>query len=150
MSESSSHHIPLIRLFDNLIVSVQVALSDDTIERLTGQVTEAIERTKVSGLILDFSGADVMDSHITRRVRDLAVTAGIMGVRTVVCGLRASVVVTLVEMGLTIPGVRTALNLERALELLVVSDPSTFYQQEDISARERESSEERGSSGAGG
>ena len=119
---SEGHHIPLIRLFDNLIVSIQVALSDDTIERLMEQITATIERTPVSGLILDFSGADVMDSHITRRVRDLAVTAGIMGVRTVVCGLRASIVVTLVEMGLTIPGVRTALNLERALELLLSLD----------------------------
>lgn len=128
---SEAHHIPLIRLFDNLIVSVQVALSDETIERLTGQVTDAIERTPVSGLVLDFSGADVMDSHITRRVRDLAVTAGLMGVRTVVCGLRASVVVTLVEMGLGIPGVRTALNLERALELLVLSTDSAF----DLPAR---------------
>ena len=123
---SESHHIPLIRLFGNLIVSIQVALSDDTIERLTGQVTDAIERTQVSGLILDFSGADVMDSHITRRVRDLAVTAGLMGVRTVVCGLRASIVVTLVEMGLGIPGVRTALNLERALELLVTTADTSF------------------------
>jgi rsbT antagonist protein RsbS len=123
---SEVHHIPLIRLFDNLIVSIQVALSDETIERLTEQITETIERTQVSGLILDFSGADVMDSHITRRVRDLAVTAGLMGVRTVVCGLRASVVVTLVEMGLGIPGVRTALNLERALELLVLSNDSAF------------------------
>lgn len=144
MSEGS-HHIPLIRLFDNLIVSVQIALSDHTIERLTSQVTDAIERTQVSGLILDFSGADVMDSHITRRVRDLAVTAGIMGVRTVVCGLRVSVVVTLVEMGLTIPGVRTALNLERALELLVMADPATFYDRPEGPARERDGShDERG------
>lgn len=141
---SEGHHIPLIRLFDNLIVSVQVALSDDTIERLTEHVTNAIEHSHVSGLILDFSGADVMDSHITRRVRDLAVTAGIMGVRTVVCGLRASVVVTLVEMGLGIPGVRTALNLERALELLVLTPDARL----DVDllgrdrARQRERSEE--------
>jgi len=133
---SETHHIPLIRLFDNLIVSIQVALSDEAIERLTGQVTDAIERTTVSGLILDFSGADVMDSHITRRVRDLAVTAGLMGVRTVVCGLRASIVVTLVEMGLAIPGVRTALNLERALELLVFSGDPSFHLLADQATRD--------------
>lgn len=119
---AEGHHIPLIRLFGNLIVSVQVSLSDEMIESLTQRVTDAIERTSVEGLILDFSGADVMDSHTTRRVRDLAVTAGLMGVRTVVCGLRATVVVTLVEMGLGIPGVATALNLERALELLVTTE----------------------------
>jgi rsbT antagonist protein RsbS len=115
----SGHSIPLIRLFDNLVVSVQVALSDTMVERLSEDVTRTIEETQVSGLILDFSGADVLDSHVTRRVRDLAVTARFMGVDTVVCGLRRSVVIALVEMGLGVPGVLTALNLERALEMLV-------------------------------
>jgi rsbT antagonist protein RsbS len=112
--------IPLIRLFDYL--SIQVALSDDMIEQLTLNITDAIERSSVSGLILDFSGTDVVDSHISRRIRDLAVTARLMGVYTVVCGLRAPVVITLVEMGLGIPGVRSTLNLERALELLLARD----------------------------
>lgn len=111
--------IPLISLAGNLIVSVQVELSDTLIERLIADVTQRIEETPVRGLILDFSGADLIDSHVTRRLRDLAVTAGFMGVDTVVCGLRRAVVVTLVEMGLSLSGVTTALNLERALELLV-------------------------------
>lgn len=117
--------IPLIRLFDNLIVSIQVELSDAIIERLMAQITETIENSDVSGLILDFSGAYMMDSHITRRVYDIAMTARIMGVDTVVCGLRASVVITLTEMGLGLPGVASALNLERALELLVLKNLST-------------------------
>jgi rsbT antagonist protein RsbS len=116
---TEAHSIPLIRLFDNLIVSIQVELSDEIVERLMSQITGAIERTTVSGLILDFSGAEIMDSHITRRVHDIAVTARIMGVDTVVCGLKASIVITLAEMGLSLPGVATTLNLERALELLV-------------------------------
>ncbi|MFT3765423.1 MAG: STAS domain-containing protein [Minicystis sp.] len=116
---SEAHSIPLIRLFDNLIVSIQVELSDDIVERLMSQITAAIERTNVSGLILDFSGAEIMDSHITRRVHDIAMTARLMGVDTVVCGLKASIVITLTEMGLGLPGVASALNLERALELLV-------------------------------
>lgn len=113
------HAIPLIRLAGCLVVSVQVALSDAMIERLVEDVTTTIEETDVTGLILDFSGTDVIDSHVTRRVRDLAVTARIMGVDTVVCGLRRSVVISLVEMGLGMPGVRTALSMERALDLLV-------------------------------
>jgi rsbT antagonist protein RsbS len=116
---TEAHRIPLIRLFDNLIVPIQVELSDDIVEQLMEQITSAIERTTVSGLILDFSGSLIMDSHITRRVYDIAMTARIMGVDTVVCGLRASVVITLTEMGLSLPGVASALNLERALELLV-------------------------------
>lgn len=119
---SEAHSIPLIRLFDNLIVSIQVELSDDIVERLMSQITVAIERTSVSGLILDFSGAEIMDSHITRRVHDIAMTARLMGVDTVVCGLKASIVITLTEMGLGLPGVASALNLERALELLVLKN----------------------------
>ena len=119
--------IPLIRLFGNLIVSIQVELSDAIIERLMAQITETIESTDVSGLILDFSGAYMMDSHITRRVYDIAMTARIMGVDTVVCGLRASVVITLTEMGLGLPGVASALNLERALELLVFKNLSAKH-----------------------
>lgn len=119
---NEAHSIPLIRLFDNLIVSIQVELSDDIVERLMSQITAAIERTSVSGLILDFSGAEIMDSHITRRVHDIAMTARLMGVDTVVCGLKASIVITLTEMGLGLPGVASALNLERALELLVLKN----------------------------
>lgn len=121
---TEGHSIPLIRLFDNLIVPIQVELTDAIVEQLMVQITTAIENTTVSGLILDFSGALIMDSHITRRVYDIAMTARIMGVDTVVCGLRAAVVITLAEMGLSLPGVASALNLERALELLVFKNYS--------------------------
>lgn len=110
--------IPLISLHGNLIVSVQFELSDGVMERLIADVTRTIEETTVTGLILDFSGAELLDSHVTRRLRDLAVTARVMGVHTVICGLRRAVVITLVEMGLSLSGVTTALNLERALEVL--------------------------------
>ena len=120
MSEVSS--IPLIRLFGNLIVSVQVSLSDRLVDQLRHDVTRAVEEGGVSGIIVDLSGVDMMDSYITRSVRDLAVTARMMGVDTVVCGLRRAIVITLVEMGLGIPGIAFALNLERALERLVFGD----------------------------
>lgn len=117
------HPIPLIRLFGNLIVSVQVSLSDRVVEQLISDVTRAVEKGGVSGIIVDFSGVDMMDSFITRCVCDLALTARMMGVDTVVCGLRRAVVITLVDMGLGIPGIGFALNLERALERLVFGDP---------------------------
>jgi rsbT antagonist protein RsbS len=114
--------IPLIRLYGNLIVSIQVSLTDSLVDTLSADVTRAIERGSISGLILDLSGVDLMDSYLTRCIRDLAITARLMGVSTVLCGLRRAVVVTLVEMGLDIPGVTTALNLERALEALTRRD----------------------------
>ena len=115
--------IPLIRLFGNLIVSIQVSLTDSLIERLIGDITQAIEKTQVSGLILDLSGVDMLDSHLTYRIRTLAVAVRLMGVDTVVCGMRPAVVMTIVEMGLDLVGVSIALNLERALELLVNRAP---------------------------
>ena len=115
--------IPLIRLYGNLIVSIQVSLTDSLIESLIGDITQAIERTQVSGLILDLSGVDMLDSHLTYRIRTLAVAVRLMGVDTVVCGMRPAVVMTIVEMGLDLVGVSIALNLERALELLVNRAP---------------------------
>jgi rsbT antagonist protein RsbS len=114
--------IPLIRLYGNLIVPIQLELSEDIMARLTSDVTSAIERSSVSGLIIDLTGVGYMDSFITRCIRDLAVTARVMGVSTVMCGLSWVVVVTLVEMGLSIPGVRSALNLEQALTMLAPRD----------------------------
>jgi rsbT antagonist protein RsbS len=120
---SEFHPIPLIRLFGNLIVPIQVSLSDSQVERLRDDVTLAIEQGRVSGLIVDLSGVDMMDSYITRCIRDLALSARLMGVDTVVCGIPRAVVITLVEMGLGIPGVASALNLDRALERLVSGEP---------------------------
>jgi rsbT antagonist protein RsbS len=138
--------IPLIRLFDNLIVSIQTALSDQVIESLMINVARTIEETQISGLILDLSGADILDSHATRRLHDLAVTARLMGVDTVLCGLRRSVVITLVEMGLSLSGMTTALSLERALEILV----QRRYAAELARKGERgPSGEQKGDSGAG-
>lgn len=115
----NTRSIPLIRLFGNLIVSIQVALTDTLIEHLIGDITQEIEQTQVTGLILDLSGVDMLDSHLTYRLRTLAVAARMMGVDTVVCGMRPAVVMTIVEMGLDLVGVSNALNLERALEVLV-------------------------------
>jgi rsbT antagonist protein RsbS len=110
--------IPIVELFGNLIVSVQIELTDRQVERLRVAVTDAIERRDPHGLIVDLSGVEVLDSYLTRVVRDIALSAQIMGVRTVVCGIRPAIAMTLVEMGLEIPSVATALNLERAVELL--------------------------------
>lgn len=110
--------VPLIRLHGNLIVPIQVELDDDLVAGLVSDVTDALKRGVISGLIVDLTGVEVMDSYITKCVRDLALMARVMGVHTVVCGMRWFVVVTLVEMGLSIPGISTALNLEQALELM--------------------------------
>jgi rsbT antagonist protein RsbS len=110
--------IPIIGLYGNLIVPIQGAISDDVMGALQQDVTQRIEDGGVRGLVVDVSGVEVLDSYLTRNLRDLALTARLMGVVAVVSGLRPALAITLVEMGLEIPGVPTALNLERALEAL--------------------------------
>ncbi len=110
--------IPIIGLYGNLVVPIQGAISDDVMSALQQDVTKRIADGDVRGLVVDVSGVEVLDSYLTRNLRDLALTARLMGVVAVVSGLRPAVAITLVEMGLEIPGVLTALNLERALEAL--------------------------------
>jgi rsbT antagonist protein RsbS len=110
--------IPIIGLYDDLIVPIQGAIADDVMVALQDDVTRRIQDGNARGLVVDVSGVETLDSFLTRNLRDLALSARLMGVTAVVSGLRPSVAITLVEMGLEIPGVHTALNLERALELL--------------------------------
>ena len=110
--------IPIIKLHGNLIVSIQVALSDQLVARLKDDITLEIDRTGANGLIIDLSGIDVMDSYISRSIRDIGLIAQLMGVKTVISGIDPMIAMTLVEMGLDLTGVQSTLNLEAAVELL--------------------------------
>jgi rsbT antagonist protein RsbS len=110
--------IPIIDLYSNLVVPIQGAIDDDAMARLQEDVTQRIQADGARGLVIDVSGVEFLDSFMTKNLRDLALTARLMGVSAVVSGLRPAVAITLIEMGLEIPGVKTTLNLERALEAL--------------------------------
>ena len=110
--------IPIIQLYDNLIVSVQVSLSDQLVAQLKEDITAAIEQCGPTGLVIDLSGIDIMDSYISRALGDIGIIAKMMGVRTVISGVAPMIAVTLIEMDLDLKGVRTALTLELALEQL--------------------------------
>lgn len=110
--------IPIVSMFGNLFVTVRGAPTDREIAALREDVTALIERHDARGLILDLSGVHLLDTYLTRAIRDLAVLARLMGVETAVCGMRPSVAITIVDMGLALQGVHSALNLERAVELL--------------------------------
>ena len=110
--------IPIIELYSNLVVPIQGAIDDDAMARLQEDVTARIQSDGARGLVIDVSGIEFLDSFMTKNLRDLALTARLMGVSAIVSGLRPAVAITLVEMGLEIPGVKTTLNLERALEAL--------------------------------
>jgi rsbT antagonist protein RsbS len=112
--------IPIIKLHDNLIASIQVALTDQQVKRLKEDVTRQIEHTGATGLVLDVSGIDLMDSYISRAIRDIGLIARLMGVETVMCGLDPMIAMTLVEMDLDMTTVRSALNLEDAIDMLTL------------------------------
>ncbi|MBW2533184.1 MAG: STAS domain-containing protein [Deltaproteobacteria bacterium] len=113
-----STKIPIIKLYDNLIVSIQVDLSDRVVLQLKEDITNAIMSSDATGLVLELSGIELMDSFITRSISDIGKTARLMGVETAIAGLSPMIAVTLVEMGMDFEGVHPALNLEAALEHL--------------------------------
>ncbi len=114
----SRPRIPIINLYGNLVVPIQGAIGDDAMAELSEAVTRCVEKQGARGLVIDVSGVDVMDSYMTRNLRDLALTARLMGVHTVVSGLQPAIAIALVQMGLEISGIQTTLSLERAIEYL--------------------------------
>ncbi len=100
-----------------LLVSIPASLSDGEVRRMRSVLGDRLQRAAWRGLVLDASAVDTLDSFMSRSLRDLAVGARLMGVATVVCGLRPDVVDALVEMGLDLPGVTTRTNLDQALQM---------------------------------
>lgn len=107
--------VPVIKLRDVLLVPMREHMDDRAMIRLVDEVGARIANERAAGVIIDVSGVDILDSFMTRTIRDLALSARLMGAITYLTGLQAAVAMTLVEMGLDVPGVRTTLNLDRAL-----------------------------------
>lgn len=110
--------IPIIRLYEDLIVVLQGRLTDRRVDQLKHEIPQAIDRHDARGVVINLAGVDVLDSYISRTIYDVAVGARMMGVETVVCGINGLMAMTLAEMGMGMGAVPTTLNLERALELL--------------------------------
>jgi rsbT antagonist protein RsbS len=109
-------HLPIIKLYDTLIVSIQIELSDRVVMQLKDDVGARIQELGPRGLIIDVSGVEIMDSFISRAIRDIGLMAKLMGVETVISGLDPNIAMTLVEMGMDLEGVETFLDLETAFE----------------------------------
>ncbi|MEU8034847.1 STAS domain-containing protein [Streptomyces sp. NPDC049099] len=110
--------VPVLALGDVLLVSLQGELHDGMAEQLQQDITSRIATSRVSGVVLDISGVDVVDSFLGRVLAEIASTARLLAARTVLAGMRPAVAITLVELGLALPGLVTALDVDRALELL--------------------------------
>jgi rsbT antagonist protein RsbS len=111
-------HIPVLKLGDFLLVTIQVDMHDQLAMALQDELTEAIVRHHARGVLIDISALEIVDSFIGRMLANVASMARVLDADTVVVGMRPAVAITLVELGLPLEGVRTALNLERGMALL--------------------------------
>ncbi len=110
--------IPILKLGEFLLVTVQVDMHDRLAMTLQDDLTERIVASHARGVLIDISALDIVDSFIGRMLANIAAMSAILDAQTVVVGMRPAVAITLVELGLSLPGVRTALNVEKGMELL--------------------------------
>ena len=110
--------IPILKLDDFLLVSIQVDMHDQLAMTLQDDLTDRIVRTHARGVLVDISALDVVDSFIGRMLGNIAAMSRVLDADTVVVGMRPAVAITLVELGLSLPGIRTALNVDKGMELL--------------------------------
>jgi rsbT antagonist protein RsbS len=117
--------IPILKMGDCLLVSIQVDMHDRLALALQEDLTSRISETGAKGVLIDISSLEIVDSFIGRMISNIAAMARIMDAETVVVGMRPAVAITLVELGLSMPGVRTALNVEKGMDLLRVATAGT-------------------------
>src|SRR5262245_15728228 len=109
-----------------LLVSIQVDMHDRLAMQLQDDLTNRIAATSARGVLIDISSLQMVDSFIGRMLGNIAAMSRVLDAQTVVVGMRPAVAITLVELGMALPGVRTALNVERGMELLSNPDDSAF------------------------
>lgn len=110
--------IPILKMDTFLLVTIQVDMHDQLALALQDDLTGRIVRDRARGVLIDISALDIVDSFIGRMLSNIAGMARVLDAETVVVGMRPSVAITLVELGLSLPGIRTALDIDRGIELL--------------------------------
>ena len=115
--------IPILRMGSFLLVTIQVDMHDRLALALQDDLMGRIRDTRARGVLIDISALDVVDSFIGRMIGNIAAMARVLDADTVVTGMRPAVAITLVELGLSLPGVRTALDVERGMKLLTDGTP---------------------------
>jgi rsbT antagonist protein RsbS len=110
--------VPILRLGDCLLVTVQIDMHDELAMALQDDLTNKIVQTKARGVLIDISALEMVDSFIGRMLGNIAAMSRILDAQTVVVGMQPAVAITLVELGLALPGIRTALNVDAGLALL--------------------------------
>ena len=110
--------IPILKIGDCLLVTIQVDMHDRLAMALQEDLTTKIVKSRARGVMIDISALEIVDSFIGRMLNNIAAMSRVLDAVTVVVGMRPAVAITLVELGLSLTGVRTALNVDRGLELI--------------------------------
>jgi rsbT antagonist protein RsbS len=113
--------IPILRMGPFLLITIQVDMHDRLAMQLQEDVTQRISEWGAAGVLIDISSLEIVDSFIGRMLANIAAMSRVLGAETVVVGMQPAVAITLVELGMSLPGVRTALNVESGMELLYES-----------------------------
>ncbi|WP_026359267.1 MULTISPECIES: STAS domain-containing protein [unclassified Streptomyces] len=119
-----SERVPVLKIGDVLLVSIQVELEDQVVLELQDDLAARIVDSGASGVVIDITAVEIVDSFVGRMLATTAAISRMLDAQTVVVGMRPAVAITLVELGLSLGGVRTALTLEKGLEILARRDDS--------------------------
>ena len=112
------YRIPILKMGSYMLVTIQVDMQDQTALALQDDLAERISRTSAKGVLIDISALEIVDSFIGRMLANIAAMSRVLDAETVVVGMRPAVAITLVELGLSLAGVQTALDVERGMRLL--------------------------------
>ena len=112
------YRIPILQMGQTLLVTIQVDMQDQMAMGLQDDLANKIARTGAKGVLIDISALEIVDSFVGRMLASISGISRILDATTVVVGMQPAVAITLVELGLSLEGVRTALNVERGMELL--------------------------------
>jgi rsbT antagonist protein RsbS len=128
--------IPILKMGDCLLVTIQVDMHDQLAVSLQEDLTAQIAKHATRGVLIDISSLEIVDSFIGRMLANIAAMSRVLDAQTVLTGMQPAVAITLVELGMSLPGIKTALNVERGMELL------RGYIQKDGELQESDGSEE--------
>lgn len=112
------NRIPILRIGDTLLVTLQVDIHDALANALQEDLSERVVATSAKGVLIDISALDMVDSFIARAIANISSVARLLDAHTVLVGMQPAVAITLVELGISMTGVRTALNVERGMAML--------------------------------
>lgn len=128
--------IPILKMGELLLVTIQIDMHDRLAMALQDDLTEMIVRTRAKGVLIDISSLEIVDSFIGRMLNNIASMSKVLDAETIVVGMRPAVAITMVELGLDMRGVKTALNVDKGIEMLNAFIKDTLPENEDDNSQE--------------